>query len=131
MSHKAHRFQNLTEEERFWLKVDKRGPDECWPWRGALNPNKYGKFKRSDGKAVDAHRHALSLKLGRPLLKHEVARHRCDYRPCCNQEHLEPGTQKHNIWDMIERGRAKFFGREVPPPAHTMLPRDHPDWCPF
>jgi hypothetical protein len=21
-------------EEAFWAKVEKRGPDECWPWLG-------------------------------------------------------------------------------------------------
>jgi hypothetical protein len=22
----------MTIEERFWSRVDVRGPDECWPW---------------------------------------------------------------------------------------------------
>ena len=24
-----------NDPSRFWAHVDKRGPDECWPWRGA------------------------------------------------------------------------------------------------
>lgn len=131
MSHKANRHQKLSEEERFWLKVDRRGEHECWPWIGARNPNRYGKFKRADGRTVDSHRHSLEMKLGRKLKKWEVARHRCDYRPCCNPSHLEPGSQQRNVWDTIERGRAKLFGRPFPPPADAMRPTEDPEYCPF
>lgn len=34
-----------------------------------------------------------------------VIRHKCDNRWCCNVDHLEIGTQKDNVRDMIERGR--------------------------
>jgi hypothetical protein len=131
VTHKAHRYQRLTEEQRFWLKVRRGEPHECWPWVGALNPNRYGKFKRSDGTVVDAHRYSLELKLGRRLTKQEVARHRCDFRPCCNHSHLIPGTQKQNVRDTIERGRAMLFGRSFPPPADSMRDKDDPEYCPF
>lgn len=131
MSHKAHKSQKLTEEERFWLKVQKGEPHECWPWIGARNPNQYPKFKKSDGKSVDGHRYSLEMKLGRKLTKTEVARHRCDYRPCCNPDHLEPGTQLQNHHDMRNRGRAIYFGRPVPPPADSMRDRSDPQYCPF
>jgi hypothetical protein len=131
MSHKANRHQRRSEEERFWLKVQRGQNHECWPWIGARNPNRYGKFKKSDGKCVDAHRHSLEMKLGRKLGKSEVARHKCDYRPCCNPDHLEPGSQQRNVMDTIERGRAKFFGRAVPPPADSMRAKDDPLYCPF
>lgn len=29
--------------ERFWTKVDVRGPDECWPWLAAITDG-YGRF---------------------------------------------------------------------------------------
>ena len=32
-----------------------------------------------------------------------VIRHKCDNPNCCNIEHLEIGTQKDNIEDMIKR----------------------------
>jgi len=29
---------------RFWDKVDKRGPDECWPWLANIEPTGYGTY---------------------------------------------------------------------------------------
>lgn len=29
------------EVERFWAKVERRGDDECWPWRGQLAIQRY------------------------------------------------------------------------------------------
>ena len=26
----------------FWARVEKRGPDECWPWLGLHNDSGYG-----------------------------------------------------------------------------------------
>lgn len=131
MTHKAHRYQKLTEEERFWLKVRRGEKHECWPWIGARNPNEYGKFKKADGSTVDAHNYSLQLKLGRKLLPGNVARHRCDYRPCCNPEHLLEGTQLHNHRDMWHRGRAMAFGRPLPPPPDSMRELSDPEYCPF
>lgn len=43
-----------------------------------------------------------------------VIRHKCDVRACINPEHLESGTQKQNVYDAINRGRAKLLGEENP-----------------
>lgn len=37
-----------------------------------------------------------------------VIRHKCDNPACCNIEHLEIGTWKDNVADMISRGRSKI-----------------------
>jgi SAM-dependent methyltransferase len=51
--------------ERFWSKVDRRGPDECWPWVGARLESGYGRFKLSNQrKLVPAHRFAWELENG-------------------------------------------------------------------
>ena len=34
----------MTLRERFWAKVDRRGPDECWIWTGSLSAGRYGGF---------------------------------------------------------------------------------------
>lgn len=38
-----------------------------------------------------------------------VVRHKCDNGECINPEHMELGTQKENVQDMIERGRFKGY----------------------
>lgn len=95
---------------RFWSRVDKRGPDECWPWRGALL-NGYGNFAIGGRgcPVVNASRIALALHTG---LYHDGAigtelycLHSCDNRACVNPSHLRWGTCLDNIRDMVERGR--------------------------
>lgn len=92
-------------EDRFWSKVDQRGPDECWPWTAAIFQGRmgYGVFRLA-GKNLYAHRVAYHLATGQdPAGK--VVRHRCDNPPCCNPDHLEIGTTADNARDRVERGR--------------------------
>jgi len=92
-----------TLEERFWSKVDVRGPDECWPWRAARYENGYGQFYVGN-KHGGAHRMAYYLATGE---KPEVVRHTCDNPPCCNPKHLLGGTHADNAHDREERGRGR------------------------
>lgn len=91
--------------QRFWAKVDRRGPDECWPWKGATTHG-YGYMKvRRDGKriAIGAHRIALA---GFPLVFPKMfACHHCDNPLCCNPRHLYFGTNETNVADRTERNR--------------------------
>ncbi|ANU79701.1 HNH endonuclease [Arthrobacter phage Conboy] len=97
--------------ERFWAKVDKREPQECWPWTAAKTAARedyqYGALKVG-GRVVRANRFALELKLGRPLGPGMKARHTCDNPPCCNPAHLLEGTQAQNLQDMHDRGRHPY-----------------------
>lgn len=95
-----------TLAERFWEKVDKRGPDECWLWTAATNEAGYGVMRpegRRTGPTVKAHR--VSLALAGVDVAGRVVRHRCDNPPCVNPAHLELGTQIQNVGDMVRRGR--------------------------
>ena len=103
--------RDATHDARFLSKVDQRGPDDCWPWTGALDKHGYGAFwiptpgQKSRGKTVKAHRYSLSMKLGRELEPGEEARHKCDNPVCVNPRHLEPGTHADNMNDSVTRGR--------------------------
>jgi len=96
---------NLTpeERERFWSKVDRRGEDECWKWRGVPTDKGYGRVNVR-GRYLYAHRLAYALTQGDPG-KMEVC-HRCDNPLCCNPRHHWLGTQSDNAADMVTKGRS-------------------------
>lgn len=87
---------------RLWSKVDKRGPDDCWPFTGATARG-YGRI--GVGYEVEnAHRVALRLTDGPPPGGGMQARHLCGNRLCCNPAHLAWGTQSDNEMDKVAHG---------------------------
>jgi hypothetical protein len=70
-----------NDPSRFWAHVDKRGPDECWPWRGA------GRWRGVlfDGEYFHAHSVAFRLTHGRWP---EDGRQSCANRNCANPAHV-------------------------------------------
>jgi hypothetical protein len=92
--------------ERFWSKVDRGGPDECWIWRGHVSRNGYGWIKRDgDRKArhLGAHQAAYLLEQGE-IPADSVIHHTCGQRACVNPAHLVAVTQKENVRDRFLRG---------------------------
>ena len=87
----------------------------CWIWLGSHDKKTGYGTASIGGKTVGAHKLFLIDKLisqGKVLeaLRLESAalktRHKCDNRACVNPEHLETGTQRDNLNDMVNRGRA-------------------------
>lgn len=94
-----------TVEERFWRKVDKRGPDECWPWLASVRRKDegYGAFWL-EGRHQPANRVALMIS-GRQVAGEMVVCHRCDNPRCCNPAHLFVGSPKENNDDKVRKNR--------------------------
>lgn len=82
--------------DRFWAKVDKDGPGDCWLWTAALADG-YGVCKRPPvGTSRRAHRIAYELIVG-PIPEGLDLDHLCRVRRCVNPAHLEPVTRRVNL----------------------------------
>lgn len=105
---RAHNFRRNT-LERFWEKVDKRGPDDCWMWLASTSHG-YGQFndtvndKKHD---IQAHRYSYQIAHNVTLTHDEFVCHSCDTPGCVNPAHLFLGTSKDNTQDMVNKGRAR------------------------
>jgi HNH endonuclease len=93
---------------RFWSRVDRRGPDECWGWTAGTQGNGYGRL-RIDRRRVLAHRMAWELTFG-PIpagtgYHGTCVCHRCDDPSCCNPAHMFLGTHADNMTDRDRKGR--------------------------
>lgn len=80
--------------ERFESHINKT--HSCWLWTGAKNAGGYG-YYRANGKTYKAHRYAYELYRSE-IPEGLVVDHLCKVRDCVNPEHLEPVTQKENLY---------------------------------
>lgn len=87
----------------FWMQVERKGPDECWPWLG-YEEGGYGKVFIK-GRMVGAHELAVSFTTGESRLPELDTCHSCDNPICCNPNHLRFDTRQSNVDDMMAAGR--------------------------
>lgn len=101
-------------EQRFWAKVDRRGPDECWPWLGNVAQGGYGSISVNNHNRR-ASRISWELEHKRPFPAGMHALHSCDNPPCVNPAHIRPGTPDDNAKDAVARKRhARVYHPDLP-----------------
>jgi len=85
-------------KRRFWGKVDKKGPDECWLWTASKTDDGYGKLGKGTkyGGWEHAHIVAYRLMIGEIPIGLELD-HLCQNPSCVNPKHLEPVTHRTNL----------------------------------
>lgn len=96
-------FHSVPLEERFWEKVDRAGPDECWEWQASQQEYGHGLI-RVDGEVDRAHRASWMLHNG-DIPNGKCVLHSCHNPPCVNPEHLYIGTHADNARDRDKAGR--------------------------
>lgn len=97
-------------EKRFWAKVDRRMPTECWPWLGCRQKRSgygtIGKERGAERGSMLAHRCSWEIH-NKKSAGHLYVLHTCDHPWCVNPSHLYLGDQFQNMQDMSLRGRSK------------------------
>ena len=93
-------------EDRFWEKVSKLGPKDCWLWRGGTSSKGYPRF-RSGGKWIRVNRYSYTLHKG-VIPRGLVARHTCHNKLCVNPAHLLVGSISDNGRDTRIKNLSKM-----------------------
>lgn len=99
--------------QRFWDRVEKRGSDECWPFKGHLNHGYGHLYDIRIHEKVGAHRLSWEIHHNRPPPKNLTVPHLCYNRKCCNPRHLALLTNAANASDNAQKRR-------------THCPKGHP-----
>ena len=101
-------------QDRLWSKIDKKGPEDCWPWLASTVGRGYGSVRigaSRSGKML-AHRAVYLQHFGGPIPDDLQVLHSCDNPPCCNPAHLFLGANADNMADRDAKGRG------AKPPIH-------------
>lgn len=97
-------------QEKFWKKVERRGPNDCWIWTGAQDENGYGNLKMMVNYVSFGFRsHRVAFYLVRGFMPPDTfACHKCDVPLCVNPDHLFLGGQHANQADKVMKDRQAF-----------------------
>ena len=95
--------------ELFWKKVDERGPDECWPWLGAVTKDGHGRYHVRSYRGVKKERTLKAYRIvweiaNGPVPDGKSVCHSCHNPLCCNPKHLYLGDPLDNWNDQLANG---------------------------
>ncbi len=96
------------DDVRFWAKVQRGAPDDCWLWTAAKVPSGYGSFTALLSPILTqsqhgAHRVSFAIANGR--WPQRMVLHKCGNPPCVNPAHLYEGDGRQNHADKERHGR--------------------------
>ena len=89
--------------ERFWKKVIKGEPQQCWNYFGHIEATGYGRFAESHKNSRMAHRYAWGITFG-VIPDGLCVCHTCNNKNCCNPRHLYLATRGKNSTDAARDG---------------------------
>jgi len=94
----------LTESDlaRFWAKVNKRGPDDCWEWTACTLKSGYGQFKIGTSNYTATR---VSYAIANEDPGDLCVCHECDNPKCVNPAHLWLGTFLEDMKDKCTKKR--------------------------
>jgi hypothetical protein len=96
----------ITASRRIVPHIERRGPNECWPWKGALISHRYAQI-RIDGKSYPVAWLVYSVATGTDSGNLLVV-HICDNTLCCNPAHLRAVTPSESIVDTRRSPRGAY-----------------------
>lgn len=119
--------QKLSEQERFWNKVEFIPFHSCWEWNAGKDKDGYGQFSSyisyKKRKPYRSNRFVWELLFG-PIPAGMLICHICDNPSCVRPDHLFLGTPSDNLKDAYRKGRLTEVLKKA------CLPRLNKTHCP-